>query len=168
MALDDAAFLAEVDRRFGGRLGALSLAGGRRSWPLSLQLARAYVAPRLALIGDAAHGVHPIAGQGLNLALRDVAALTEVIADAARAGLDIGDATALERYEHWRRFDSMTGGGGFDALNRLFSVDARLLRSAREVGLQVVDRLPALKRAFVGEAAGTTGDLPRLLRGSCG
>ena len=165
MALDDDAFLAEVDRRFGGRLGALSLAGGRRSWPLALQLARAYVAPRLALVGDAAHAVHPLAGQGLNLALRDVAALTEVVADTARAGLDVGDAIALSRYEQWRRFDAMTAAAAFDALNRLFSVDARLLRSAREFGLQVVDRLPALKRAFVGEAAGTTGALPRLLRG---
>ena len=165
MALDDEAFLAELDLRFGGKLGALRLAGGRQSWPLSLHLARAYIAPRLALIGDAAHSVHPIAGQGLNLAFRDVAALTEVIADAARTGLDIGDASALERYERWRRFDSMTAAAGFDALNRLFSRDSRLLRSAREVGLQVVDRLPALKRALIGEAAGTSGDLPKLLRG---
>ncbi len=165
MALDDEAFLAELDLRFGGKLGALGLDGGRQSWPLSLHLARAYVAPRLALIGDAAHGVHPIAGQGLNLAFRDVAALTEVIADAARTGFDIGDITVLERYERWRRFDSMTAAAGFDALNRLFSRDSRLLRSAREVGLQVVDRLPALKRALIGEAAGTSGDLPKLLRG---
>jgi 2-octaprenyl-6-methoxyphenol hydroxylase len=165
MALDDAAFLDELDLRFGGRLGAIRLAGGRRSWPLSLHLARAYVAQRLALVGDAAHGVHPIAGQGLNLGFRDVAALTEVIADAARTGLDIGDAGVLERYERWRRFDSMLAAAGFDALNRLFSRESNLLRSAREVGLQVVDRLPALKRALVGEAAGTAGELPKLLRG---
>ncbi len=165
MALGDEAFLAELDLRCGGKLGTLRLAGGRRAWPLSLHLARAYIAPRLVLIGDAAHGVHPIAGQGLNLAFRDVAALAEVIADAARTGLDIGDATTLERYERWRRFDSMLAAGAFDALNRLFSRDSRLLRSAREVGLQLVDRLPALKRTLVGEAAGLTGDLPKLLRG---
>lgn len=165
MALDDEGFLAELDLRCGGRLGQLKLAGPRRAWPLSLHLARAYVAPRLALIGDAAHGVHPIAGQGLNLAFRDVAALTEVIADAARTGLDIGDGAALERYERWRRFDSMLAAGAFDALNRLFSRDSRLLRSAREVGLQLVDRVPALKRTLVSEAAGLTGELPRLLRG---
>jgi 2-octaprenyl-6-methoxyphenol hydroxylase len=165
MALDDATFLDEVDLRFGGRLGAIRLAGGRCSWPLSLHLARAYVAPRLALVGDAAHGVHPIAGQGLNLGFRDVAALTEVIADAARTGLDIGDEGVLERYERWRRFDSMLAAAGFDALNRLFSRESHLLRSAREVGLQVVDRLPAMKRALVGEAAGTAGELPILLQG---
>lgn len=165
MTLDDEAFLAELDLRCGGKLGQLKLAGPRRAWPLSLHLARAYVAPRLALIGDAAHGVHPIAGQGLNLAFRDVAALTEVIADAARMGLDIGDAGVLERYETWRRFDSMLAAGAFDALNRLFSHENRLLRSAREVGLQLVDRLPALKRAMVGEAAGMSGELPKLLRG---
>lgn len=165
MALDDAAFLDELDLRFGGKLGALRLAGGRKSWPLSLHLARAYVASRLALIGDAAHGVHPIAGQGLNLGFRDVAALTEVIADAARTGLDIGDTSVLERYERWRRFDSMLAAAGFDALNRLFSRENNLLRSAREVGLQMVDRLPALKRALIGEAAGTAGELPKLLQG---
>jgi 2-octaprenyl-6-methoxyphenol hydroxylase len=165
MALDDAQFLDEVDRRFGGKLGPLRLAGGRRAWPLSMQLARSYVGPRLALIGDAAHGVHPIAGQGLNLALRDVAALTEVVADAMRAGLDPGDGIALDRYQCWRRFDAMAATAAFDAINRLFSREARLLRSAREVGLQVVDRLPALKRGLVGEAAGLTGDLPKLLRG---
>lgn len=165
MALDDAAFLAELDLRFGGRLGPLRLAGGRRAWPLTLHLARGYIAPRLALIGDAAHGVHPIAGQGLNLAFRDVAALTEVIADAARTGLDIGDATSLERYERWRRFDSMLAATAFDALNRMFSQQGRLLRSAREFGLQAVDRIPALKRTLVSEAAGLTGELPKLLRG---
>jgi 2-octaprenyl-6-methoxyphenol hydroxylase len=165
MALDDADFLGEVDRRFGGKLGPLQLAGGRRAWPLSMQLARSYVGPRLALIGDAAHGVHPIAGQGLNLALRDVAALTEVVADAMRAGLDPGDGIALDRYQRWRRFDALAATAAFDAINRLFSREARLLRSAREVGLQVVDRLPALKRGLVGEAAGLTGELPKLLRG---
>jgi 2-octaprenyl-6-methoxyphenol hydroxylase len=165
MALDDAAFLDELDLRFGGKLGRLKLASPRKAWPLSVHLARAYIADRLALVGDAAHGVHPIAGQGLNLAFRDVAAMTEVIADAARTGLDIGSSAVLERYERWRRFDSMLAAGAFDAINAFFSQENRLLRSAREVGLQLVDRLPALKRTFVTEAAGLTGDLPKLLRG---
>jgi 2-octaprenyl-6-methoxyphenol hydroxylase len=165
LALDDAAFLAEVDLRFGGRLGTLSLAGPRGSWPLEMHLARSYVAPRLALVGDAAHGVHPIAGQGLNLALRDVAALAEVVADAARLGLDIGSTDTLRRYERWRRFDSVLSAAAFDGLNRLFSNDWTLLRTIRDAGLGLVDRLPAVKRMFVGEAAGLSGELPRLVRG---
>jgi 2-octaprenyl-6-methoxyphenol hydroxylase len=165
MASDDAAFLAEVDKRAGGRLGALSLDGPRRCWPLEMHLARAYVATRIALIGDAAHSVHPIAGQGLNLGFRDVAALAEVIAETVRLGLDPGDATMLERYERWRRFDSAVSAATFDGLNRLFSRDVTLLRSAREVGLGIVDRLPALKELLVAEAAGLTGELPRLLKG---
>lgn len=165
MALPDEEFLTELDLRFGGKLGALKLARGRRAWPLSMHIARSYIAPRLALIGDAAHGVHPIAGQGLNLAFRDVAALTEVVSEAARAGLDFGDAHTLDLYQRWRRFDSLAAATAFDAINRLFSRESRLLRSAREVGLQIVDRLPALKRTLVGEAAGLTGELPKLLRG---
>jgi 2-octaprenyl-6-methoxyphenol hydroxylase len=165
LALDDAAFLAEVDKRFGGKLGALSLDGPRQSWPLEMHLARRYVGPRFALIGDAAHGVHPIAGQGLNLAFRDVAALVEVLSDAIRLGFDAGDAQALTRYERWRRFDSTISTATFDGLNRLFSSDYTLVRSGREVGLGLVDRTPMLKRFFVGEAAGLTGELPRLLKG---
>jgi 2-octaprenyl-6-methoxyphenol hydroxylase len=165
LTLDDAAFLAEVDKRFGGRLGAIRLDGPRQSWPLETQLARAYIAPRFALLGDGAHRVHPIAGQGLNLAFRDVAALTEVLADGARLGLDLGDAILLERYERWRRFDSALSAATYDGLNRLFSNDTTLLRSLREFGLGVIDRLPGLKRAFVAEAAGITGELPRLLKG---
>ncbi len=165
LALADDAFLEEVDRRFGGRLGRLSLSGPRQSWPLSLHLARSYVAPRLALLGDTAHGVHPIAGQGLNLGLRDVAALAEVIADALRLGQDIGSGTVLERYERWRRFDSTVSAGVFDGLNRLFSNDTSLVRGARGLGLSVVNELPALKRAFVSEAAGLAGDVPKLLLG---
>ncbi|MDP1910984.1 MAG: FAD-dependent monooxygenase [Hyphomicrobium sp.] len=168
LALDDAGFLAEVEKRFGGKLGAIALDGPRQSWPLELHLARRYVGPRFALLGDAAHGVHPLAGQGLNLAFRDVAALVEVIVDSMRAGFDAGDAQALARYERWRRFDSAVSAATFDGINRLFASDATLLRSAREVGLGVVDRIPALKRFFVGEAAGLTGDLPRLLRGKAG
>lgn len=165
LAYDDKAFLAEVDKRFAGRYGSLKLSGPRASWPLEMHLARRYVGPRFALIGDAAHGVHPIAGQGLNLAFRDIAALTESVADAVRIGLTPGDSSALERYEQWRRFDSGLSAATFDALNRLFSNDMTLVRSAREAGLALVDRIPALKRIFVSEAAGLSGELPRLLRG---
>ncbi len=164
MAMDDAAFVAELQRRFGGKLGLLELAGGRASFPLGMQLARTFIAPGFALIGDAAHTVHPIAGQGLNLALRDIAALAECIADGARAGLACGDGTILERYQAWRRFDATLSAGAFDAINRLFSNDVTLLRSAREVGLGLVDRSTALKRFFVHEAAGLSGDVPRLMR----
>ncbi len=164
-ALDDAGFLAEVEKRFGYRLGAIELAGPRGVWPLEMHLARALVADRLALIGDAAHLVHPIAGQGLNLGLRDVAALTEVVADAARLGLDIGSAIVLARYERWRRTDAAISAAAFDGLNRLFSNDWTLLRTARSAGLGVVERLPALKQFFVAEAAGLTGEVPKLLRG---
>jgi 2-octaprenyl-6-methoxyphenol hydroxylase len=165
LALDDAGFLAETEKRFGYRLGSISLAGPRASWPLDMHLARALVADRFALVGDAAHGVHPIAGQGLNLGLRDVAALTEVVADAARLGLDIGALTVLERYERWRRLDSALSAATFDALNRLFSNDSTLLRTARDFGLGLVERMPALKQLFVAEAAGLNGEVPRLLRG---
>jgi 2-octaprenyl-6-methoxyphenol hydroxylase len=165
LALDDVEFLAEVERRFGGKLGDVALAGPRMPWPLKMHLARRYVGPRFALIGDAAHGVHPLAGQGLNLAFRDVAALTEVVADAVRLGFDPGDAQALARYQRWRRFDSTVSTAAFDGLNRLFANDSALVRAGRDVGLGVVDRLPLLKRAFVGEAAGLSGDLPRLLKG---
>lgn len=165
LALDDDAFAAEVDKRFGWKLGRLSVDGPQQSWTLDLQLARSYVAPRVALVGDAAHVVHPIAGQGVNLALRDVAALTESITDAARLGLDIGQGQCLERYERWRRFDSTMSAAAFDGLNTLFSNDNTLLRAFRDVGLGLVDRAQPVKRWLVGEAAGLTGDVPKLLRG---
>lgn len=165
LALDDAGFLAEIEKRVGGRLGALTLAGPRQSWPLEMHLAKSYVAPRFAVIGDAAHGVHPIAGQGVNLAFRDVAALTEVLAESRRIGLDLGDWDTLKRYERWRRFDSAISAATFDALNRLFSNDNAVLRAARDFGLGVVDRTPLLKKLFVTEASGTLGTLPRLLKG---
>ncbi len=165
LALDDAGFLSEVETRFDYRLGAIELAGPRGSWPLDMHLARAMVDNRFALVGDAAHSVHPIAGQGLNLGLRDVAALCEVIADAARLGLDIGSLAMLERYERWRRLDSALSAATFDALNWLFSNDSTVLRTARDFGLGLVERMPALKQLFVNEAAGLTGEVPKLLRG---
>jgi 2-octaprenyl-6-methoxyphenol hydroxylase len=165
LALDEAAFREELGRRFDYRLGEIIEVGARAAWPLEMQLARALRAERFALIGDAARVVHPIAGQGLNLGLRDVAALAEVIADAARLGLDVGSGLVLERYERWRRLDSALSAGTFDALNTLFSNDWTLLRTARDVGLALVDRLPLLKAFFVAEAAGLTGEVPKLLRG---
>jgi 2-octaprenyl-6-methoxyphenol hydroxylase len=165
MALDEAGFLAELDKRFDYRLGTITQVGARSCWPLDMHLARTLVADRFALIGDAAHAVHPIAGQGLNLGLRDVAALAEVVADSARLGLDIGSASTLERYERWRRLDSALSAAAYDGLNRLFSNDGTLLRTTRDFGLALVHRLPALKQFFVTEAAGLTGDVPKLLRG---
>jgi len=165
MALDDDGFLGELRQRFGYRLGEITLAGKRGSWPLTTSLARSYIARRLALVGDAAHGVHPIAGQGFNLAMRDVAALCEVLAHSARLGIDLGGGEALERYERWRRFDSAASAFAFSGLNKLFSNDWTLARTLRDAGMGVVDRLPGLKRMFVEEAGGLTGDVPRLLKG---
>jgi 2-octaprenyl-6-methoxyphenol hydroxylase len=165
LALDDHGFLAEVEQRFDHRLGALRLDGPRASWPLEFQIARSMIARRFALAGDAARSVHPLAGQGLNLAFRDVAALTECVTEGMRVGLDAGDNTALERYERWRRFDSVTSAAAFDALNGIFSNDSVLGRAARDAGLGIVDRLHGLKEAIVREAAGQAGDIPRLLRG---
>jgi 2-octaprenyl-6-methoxyphenol hydroxylase len=165
LALSDADFLSEVEKRAGGRVGEVKLVGERQAWPLELHLARSYVAPRFALIGDAAHVVHPLAGQGLNLALRDAAALAEVLAEAARIGLDFGNWDSLCRYERWRRFDSATAAFAFDGLNRTFSNDGTIRRAVRDFGLGVVNRLPSVKGLLVKEAAGISGELPRLLRG---
>ena len=165
LALDDEAFLAELDLRIGGRFGAITLVGKRQSWPLDVKIARDFIAPRFALIGDAAHGVHPVAGQGVNLAFRDVAALIEVLTDAARIGLDFGHGPALERYARWRRFDSTMSAAAYDGLNRSFSVDSPILRAVRGAGLGLVDQAPALKRMIMTEAAGLSGDLPKLVRG---
>ena len=165
MALDEAGFLAELTKRFGWRLGEISLAGPRQSFPLDMQIARAFVADRLALIGDAAHVVHPLAGQGLNIGMRDVAALAETVVEATRLGLDVGSPATLERYSRWRRFDSAFSAAVMDGLNRLFSNDSAPLRTLRDLGLGLVDRAPPLKRFLVNEAAGATGTLPRLLRG---
>ncbi|MGI9523330.1 MAG: FAD-dependent monooxygenase [Hyphomicrobiaceae bacterium] len=163
LTLDDDDFLNEIDLRFGGRLGPLSLAGSRKSFPLSLSVARVFVGTRLALVGDAAHVVHPIAGQGLNLAIRDIASLAECLADGARLGLDLGDHIVLDRYQKWRRFDSTLSAGVFDGLNRVFTIDQPLVRSLREIGLGVIDQLPSVKALIVSEAAGVTGQLPKLL-----
>ena len=165
IALADAEFHAELEKRFGLHLGDLEVIGPRRAFPLGLFTAREFIAERIALVGDAAHIIHPIAGQGLNMGLRDVAALAEAIADAARLGLDIGAADVLERYQRWRRFDTMTMGVATDGLNKLFSNHSDVLRPARDVGLGVVERIPALKRVFIREAAGFTGDVPKLMRG---
>lgn len=165
MALGDDAFLAEIQRRAGFRLGQFALAGPRASWPLSLHMARSLVAPRLALIGDAARSVHPIAGQGVNLGFRDVAALAEALADGLRLGLDPGDAAGLERYERWRRFDGAQSAAAYSALNALFSNDWAVLRGVRDLGAGLIERLPGLKDLLVDEAAGRTGEVPRLLLG---
>jgi 2-octaprenyl-6-methoxyphenol hydroxylase len=165
VALPPAGFHAELERRFGLKLGEIEVKSPPRAYKLDYAIARRFVGPRLALIGDAAHVIHPIAGQGLNLGLRDVAALAECIAEAARLGLDPGEAEVLRRYERWRRFDTTAMGAATDGLNRLFSNQSDFLRAARDFGLGVVDRLPGLKKMFVREAAGLTGSVPKLLRG---
>jgi 2-octaprenyl-6-methoxyphenol hydroxylase len=165
VALPDAEFHAELEKRFGLKLGNIEVVGPRRAFPLGLFTARSFIAARLALIGDAAHIIHPIAGQGLNMGLRDVAALAEAVADAARLGLDVGGDDVLKRYQRWRRFDTMTMSVATDGLNRLFSNRSDALRLFRDIGLGVVERIPALKRVFIREAAGFTGDVPKLLRG---
>jgi 2-octaprenyl-6-methoxyphenol hydroxylase len=163
VALPDAEFHAELERRFGLHLGEITAVGARLAFPLGFAVARTFVAERIALVGDAAHVIHPVAGQGLNMGLKDVAALAEVIVDAARLGID--PATVLERYQRWRRFDTMAMGVATDGLNRLFSNRSEVLRAVRDLGLGVVDRLPVLKRMFIREAAGLAGEVPKLLKG---
>jgi 2-octaprenyl-6-methoxyphenol hydroxylase len=158
-------FQAHLERRFGDFLGEISVEGPVFTYPLSLQLAERFVAPRVALLGDAAHGVHPIAGQGLNLGLKAAAALAEVLVDAVRLGEDPGSEVALERYAAWRRFDTVTLSAGMDAFVRLFSNDNPLLRLARGAGMAAVNRIAPARRFFMHEAGGAVGDLPRLLRG---
>ncbi|MCT4682928.1 MAG: FAD-dependent monooxygenase [Roseicyclus sp.] len=165
MAADDAAFLDHLRPRFGDFLGEISLAGQRYAYPLNLTIANAFVGERLALVGDAAHGVHPIAGQGLNLGLRDVGALAEVLAEAKRRGEDIAAADVLARYQSWRRFDTAALALATDGVNRLFSNDNPALRLIRDIGMGAVSAMPSLRRAFMREAAGLTGDVPRLLQG---
>ncbi len=166
----DEAFHAHLMRRFGEFLAtpeqsSATVEGPRFVYPLALSLAEKLVAPRIALIGDAAHGVHPVAGQGLNMGLKDAAALAEVLAEAARLGEDLGAETVLERYARWRRFDNAALAAGFDTFVRLFSNDIAPVRLARDLGMAAVNRIGPLRRAFMQEAGGATGDLPRLLRG---
>jgi 2-octaprenyl-6-methoxyphenol hydroxylase len=165
LALSNADFSAELGRRFGDWYGTVRVIGGRWSYPLSLLHAERYVGDRLALVGDAAHAMHPIAGQGLNLGIRGVAALAEALVDAARLGLDIGAPSVLERYQRWRRVDAVTLLAATDGLNRLFSNDVAPVRLARDLGLAAVNELPPLKRFFMRHAMGLIGELPRLARG---
>jgi 2-octaprenyl-6-methoxyphenol hydroxylase len=166
MALDEDAIAREIEQRMGSTLGKVTLKSPVQGFPLAMVLARSMVAERLALVGDAAHVVHPIAGQGLNLGLKDVAALAEVIIEAARIGEDIGAPDVLERYQRWRRFDTALMAMVTDGMNRLFSNDIAPVRIARDIGLGVVDRIGPLKKAMIGHAAGISGsDGPKLLRG---
>ncbi|WP_282568319.1 ubiquinone biosynthesis hydroxylase [Bosea sp. 117] len=165
LALPPVLFHDELERRFGLFLGAIEVLDQPRAYPLGLQVARRFVADRLALVADAAHIIHPIAGQGINMGFRDVAALAEAVTDAARLGLDIGGPDVLERYQRWRRFDTLAMGVATDGLNRLFSNRSDVLRLVRDVGLGIVDRLPRLKDFFIRDAAGLGGSVPKLLRG---
>jgi len=165
MGLPDRAFESEVRRRIGDFLGEVKVIGGRWAYPLTLQYAQEYVADRLALIGDAAHGIHPISGQGLNLGLKDVAALIEVLVDARRVGLDIGATSVLENYGRWRTTDNASVYAITDTFNRLFSNDIEPIKLLRDVGMAAVDQVVPLKNFFMQHARGTVGDLPKLLRG---
>lgn len=163
MALDDADFLEAIKQRFGSYLGELTLAGPRWSYPFAFTLAQSYVAPRLALIGDAAHAVHPIAGQGFNLGVKDIAALADVLRDGRDVGLDIGALSVLQDYQRWRRFDSMSLALGMDFLNRLFSNDFGPLRIVRDIGMSAVGKVGPLRNFFMREAGADMGTLPSLM-----
>ncbi|MEQ5788694.1 UbiH/UbiF/VisC/COQ6 family ubiquinone biosynthesis hydroxylase [Erythrobacter sp. NFXS35] len=165
MKLGDRAFLAEVEKRMGGVLGKVQTVGARSSWPLGFHHTAKITAERLALVGDSAHGIHPIAGQGLNLGLRDVGALVEVLADGARLGLDPGDPELLKRYETWRGLDSFMVALATDGLTRLFGVPGKTASAVRRLGMAAVQRTPMLKDFFMDEARGVSGDLPAILRG---
>lgn len=164
-AMDDGAYLQALRPRFGDFLGEIALEGARFAYPLNLTIADSFIRDRLALVGDAAHGMHPIAGQGLNAGLRDIGALAQTLTLAARRGEDIGTQLVLERYQQWRRFDTATLAMATDLVNKLFSNDNPLLRLGRDLGMGVVGAIPGLRRNFVREAAGLTGDLPRLMQG---
>jgi 2-octaprenyl-6-methoxyphenol hydroxylase len=164
-ALSDEEFHGELEQRFGLHLGEIKALDKPRAFPLGYFVARSFIAERLALVGDAAHVIHPIAGQGLNMGLKDVAALAEVVVDAARLGMDPGQADVLERYQRWRRFDTMAMGVATNSLNLLFSNESKLLRAVRDIGLGLVDRAPPVKNLFIRQAAGLTGEVPRLLKG---
>ena len=163
--LSEAEFLGELEQRFGLHLGEIKALDKPRAFPLFYFVARSFIGQRLALVGDAAHVIHPIAGQGLNLGLKDVAALAEVVVDAARLGIDLGQADVLDRYQRWRRFDTMAMGLATNSLNFLFSNKSTLLRAVRDIGLGLVDRAPPLKEMLIRQAAGLSGEVPRLLKG---
>jgi 2-octaprenyl-6-methoxyphenol hydroxylase len=165
LALPEAAFAAELRARFGDFLGAIEPVGPRWRYPLMLMQAERYAARRLALVGEAAHVIHPIAGQGLNIGIRDIAALAELVVDARRLGLDLGGEAILQRYERWRRPDALLLAAVTDGLNRLFSNEIAPLKLARDAGLAMVDRMPPLKRLLMRHAMGTLGDRPRLAKG---
>ncbi|WOH66438.1 ubiquinone biosynthesis hydroxylase [Bradyrhizobium sp. BWA-3-5] len=164
-ALGEGEFHDELEKRFGLHLGEIKALDKPRAFPLGYFVARSFIAERLALVGDAAHVIHPIAGQGLNMGLKDVAALAEVVVDAARLGIDPGQADVLDRYQRWRRFDTMAMGLATNSLNFLFSNESTLLRTVRDIGLGLVDRAPPLKNIFIKQAAGLSGEVPRLLKG---
>jgi 2-octaprenyl-6-methoxyphenol hydroxylase len=165
LGLDEDDLLAEIERRFGLELGRIALETRPAAYPLRYSIARRFVAERLALVGDAAHSIHPIAGQGLNMGLRDAASLAEAVVETSSLGLDPGSPDMLAAYERSRRFDTVRMGVATDVLNRLFSNDVGLIRMLRDTGLSLVDRLPRLKGAFIREAAGIPARGPRLLRG---
>lgn len=165
LAMDDFDFEMELEQRFGHKLGEIKVEGTRKGFPLGLTLAREFVQHRFALAGDAAHGIHPISGQGLNLGFMDAAAISQTIVEADRLGLDIGALTVLENYQRWRRFDTVKMGVTTDILNRLFANDNPLLRAARDFGLGVVERLPGLKTQLISQAAGLSKSAPKLLQG---
>ena len=165
VGLSETEFHGELEQRFGLHLGEIKPLDKPRAFPLGYFVARSFIGERLALVGDAAHVIHPIAGQGLNMGLKDVAALAEVIVDAARLGIDLGQADVLERYQRWRRFDTMAMGLATNSLNLLFSNQSTLLRTVRDIGLGLVDRAPPLKSLFIRQAAGLSGEVPRLLKG---
>jgi 2-octaprenyl-6-methoxyphenol hydroxylase len=165
LGLDDDAFGAEIERRFGLSLGRVRPIGPRFSYPLKLLVAERYLGNRLVLVGDAAHGIHPIAGQGFNLGIRDVAALAEVLVDAKRLGQDLGSPLVLERYARWRRFDNLLLAGVTDGLTRLFSNDLAPVRLVRDLGFALFNKLPPVKRLAMRHAMGLVGDLPKLVQG---
>ncbi|WP_374394504.1 FAD-dependent monooxygenase [Sphingopyxis sp.] len=164
--LGDRGFTAELEKRAGDLLGSMALVAPRMTYPLGFHHSAKIVGDRIVLVGDAAHGIHPIAGQGLNLGLRDVAALAEVLVEGARLGLDLGDAALLARYQRWRGLDSLMVSLATDGLTRLFGIPGRTASAVRRAGLGAVQRMPMLKRFFMDEARGEAGDLPRLLAGA--
>lgn len=165
MALSDSDFAEEAEAAMGGFLGAVELAAPRSTYPLGFHHAARIIAPRLALVGDSAHAMHPIAGQGLNVGFRDAAALTQVLVEGARLGLDLGDAQLLERYQRWRSLDTLMVGIATDGLTRLYGIPGRAASAVRRLGMSVIDRVAPIKDRLMAEARGTSGDLPLLLRG---